>query len=199
MNKKTSEEEKDSITEDYILGMGVKELREKYKRSTSFLVKVLKAKEIYIGTLGKTSKGNFYGEPPREIKDKVVADYLSGMNLVELSKVHNRENRSIKRILVNEQVWVEIREPRGISIEEKFRLSYRVQNNGCWQWLKLCRPNHGPIFVLPNYVNKDLNKKNVSARRYAWVLSGKTLSRSQLLTNTCGNLRCVNPEHYRIK
>lgn len=28
---------------------------------------------------------------------------------------------------------------------------------------------------------------------------GKTLSRSQLLTNTCGNLRCVNPEHYKVK
>lgn len=188
--KEITEEEKESICKDYC-EVGVEKLCSKYSRGYKTIVAILKEKGVFIPFRCKSA-------PSQEISSSMLADYSQGMSPKELSKKYSFDKRSIKKVLVKAGVWANFYEPRGISVEEKFRLTYKVQENGCWQWLRLCRPDHGPIFCLPKHVNTNPNKKNISARRYAWTLSGKELPDNKWLKNTCGNLRCVNPEHYRI-
>lgn len=72
------------------------------------------------------------------------------------------------------------------------RLSKRIVEVGdCWEWVG----NYSNAGRMPAM---RLNYKMVGVRRVIQILkSGRPLGANRIML-TCGNFRCVNPEHYKV-
>lgn len=64
-----------------------------------------------------------------------------------------------------------------------------LEDGDCWIWQLACSSNGTPKFTH--------ERKQLAVRRVMAELIGKNVE-GKLATNTCGNPRCVNPDHIKV-
>ena len=79
------------------------------------------------------------------------------------------------------------------ALQTIFDESYTWQaHSGCWHWTGLIDRDGRPVVREPGGASQH------SARRWAWQQERGEIPRSQRLRNTCGNDRCISPEHAEV-
>lgn len=86
--------------------------------------------------------------------------------------------------------------PLAISTPPQEGEHYRIEpETDCWVWQNMCSAQGYPRF------NRTIDGKNVTimARQYFYTLHGNEIPKGALLANTCGDRKCVNPAHQKIR
>ncbi len=79
---------------------------------------------------------------------------------------------------------------------ERFHQNYIIAESGCWEWQ---RKVHGGI---PEFhVGNDVNGKKFSAqaRRWLYEFQGGIVPEGMIVSNTCKDPACVNPDHFLVR
>ncbi len=78
----------------------------------------------------------------------------------------------------------------------------KVRKTGyCWIWTASMRP----VAKSKNKSCKNFygqfwaGSKLVYAHRFAYESMHRVIKKTEMLVNTCGNERCVNPDHWRLE
>lgn len=77
--------------------------------------------------------------------------------------------------------------PPGFTDEDRF-WSFVTKTDACWIWNGTLMQSGYPYFAMEG-------GKQMCARA-AWKFAGKELPRTRKLRNTCGNVKCINPDHF---
>lgn len=68
------------------------------------------------------------------------------------------------------------------------------EDTSCWIWQG--NMNDGG---LPRMQNPNHSRRSVSVRRYAYEMTVGPIKRGDFAVGTCGDERCVNPEHTKVR
>lgn len=80
-----------------------------------------------------------------------------------------------------------------LSLEERWlnKVEEPSDDNSCWLW-------KGSVSS-QGYGQMCINKKQVLAHQIGWKLAGnESPSKGSVLRNQCGNILCMNPQHWKI-
>lgn len=111
---------------------------------------------------------------------------------IELAATNEIESREKHSKRASERYYRLLEEnpppPKETSEERFWKLVDKKGDDDCWDWTG--------YYVNPNLKTEplfSLDKKMISARKYAWTISHETpISR---IRSICGNMGCVNPRH----
>lgn len=73
------------------------------------------------------------------------------------------------------------------SPEERFKLSYKIRDDGCWLWAIHCDSK--------GYGVMGINNKKIMAHRFSYELYVGKIPEKMVVCHKCDNPSCVNPDH----
>lgn len=85
------------------------------------------------------------------------------------------------------------RKPLDTTPKERFFDKVRVEGD-CWVWEGFYNKTGLPLFSA-RYMGNTIS---VSSRKFSWEISNGKIPKGREVSFTCGNRKCVNPEHLTI-
>ena len=88
---------------------------------------------------------------------------------------------------------LEYRKPTG-ELALAMALNTKIDTNGCHIWNGQFDDSKGPVFRNHDRLFAELGKTHINVRRALFLAKGRQI----VFSTSCGNSKCVNPEHISI-